>query len=186
MTQLGRSSRRSSGRQSGRSSRRSSARCGSRDVVLEIGSRDVMRAVAYHGEIGTFAVIQPVRIALGDQSWQRYILGLGDRREGLWSQPADFGVFARLRERRARWRGRSQGVHSWHSVNSSGLRRSSGRQSGRSSERRSGRASLSHLQQLERVLARPEQQTVTQRPILMRIRIEPCDAQRTQRLLVIG
>ena len=122
MTQLERSSRRSSGRQSGRSSRRSSARCGSRDVVLEIGSRDVMRAVAYHGEIGTFAVIQPVGIALRDQSWQWYILGLGDRREGLWSQPADFGVFARLRARRARWRGRSQGVHSWHSVNSSGLR----------------------------------------------------------------
>ena len=51
---------------------------------------------AYHGEIGTFAVIQPVRIALRDQSWQWYVLGLGDRGEGLWSQPADFGVFARL------------------------------------------------------------------------------------------
>jgi len=36
-----------------------------------------------------------------------------------------------------------------------------------------------HLQQLEGVLARPEQQTVTQRPVLMRIRVEPCDAQRT-------
>ena len=173
MTQLGRSSRRSSGRQSGRSSRRSSARCGSRDVVLEIGSRDVMRAAAYHGEIGTFAVIQPVGIALGDQSWQRYILGLGDRREGLWSQPADFGVFARLRARRARWRGRSQGVHSWHSVNSSGLR--GGPQGGHQGGKQGGH----HLQQLERVLARPEQQTVTQRPVLMRIRVEPSDAQRT-------
>ena len=66
------------------------------------GSRDVMRAAAYHGEIGTFAVIQPVGIALRDLSWQRYILGLGDRGEGLWSQPADFGVFARLRARRTR------------------------------------------------------------------------------------
>ena len=129
MTQLGKSSRRSSGRQSGRSSRRSSARCGSRDWIsrldLDIGSRDVMRAAVYHGEIGTFAVIQPVGIALRDQSWQRYILGLGDRGEGLWSQPADFGVFARLRARRTRRRGRSQGVHSWHSVasvNSSGPR----------------------------------------------------------------
>ncbi len=91
-----------------------------RDVVLETGSRDwisrsdlerwlTVRASssgiitgAYHSEIGTFTVIQPVGIALGDQSWQWYILGLGDRRQGLWSQPADFGVFARLRARRTR------------------------------------------------------------------------------------
>jgi hypothetical protein len=89
-------------------------------VVLETGSRDwisrsdlerwlTVRASssgiitgAYHSEIGTFTVIQPVGIALGDQSWQWYILGLGDRRQGLWSQPADFGVFARLRARRTR------------------------------------------------------------------------------------
>jgi hypothetical protein len=184
-------------------------------VDIEIGSREVAHSSSsirhhhgtYHGEIGTFAVIQPVGIALGDQSWQWYVLGLGDRREGLWSQPADFGVFARLRARRTRRRGRSQGVHSWHSVasvNSSGPRggpqgghqggNQGSNQEGRQGGHQGGYHTLTsshqggnqggnqgghHLQQLERVLARPEQQTVTQRPVLMRIRIEPSDAQRT-------